>query len=149
MSEQSNQPNNEQDKDVGAELQQELRELTRQLETAFRATLESERTKRIQADLAAGVRELSGQVRNAVENVAKDPRVQEAEERGRQAISQARESKVVQEVQDVLITGISQLNMQLRKLVERIEQEGKNVTNTQHVPVEQEPNTNETTKLDN
>lgn len=148
MSDSSNQPAGEPEKDVVVELQHELREMAKQLEAAFRATLESERTKRVQADLAAGVRELTTQVGKAVETLQKDPRLQEAEERGRQAINQARDSKVVQEMQDLLITGISQINVQLRKVVERLETDTKPATETQQVPINHEPTTGETTKLD-
>jgi hypothetical protein len=150
MSDSSKQPAGEPEKDVVVELQHELREMAKQLEAAFRATLESDRTKRVQSDLASGVRELTFQVGKAVENLQKDPRVAEAEERGRQAINQARDSKVVQEMQDLLVSGISQINVQLRKVVERLEQETKPATETQHVPVDHEPTptTGETTKLD-
>jgi heparin binding hemagglutinin HbhA len=148
MSDQSNQPAGDPEKDVAAELQQELREMGKQLEAAFRTTLESDRAKRVQADLAAGARELSSQVRTAVENFSKSEALQEAEERGRQAINQARQSKVVHEMQDLLLAGISQINSQLSKLVERMEQESKPATPTQHVPVDHEPTTGETTKLD-
>jgi hypothetical protein len=143
---------NESDKEFVANLEKELREMGKQLEAAFRATIESDRAKRMQADLTAGVRELSGQLRTAVDSLQKDPRLQEVEERGRQALEQARESKFVSEVQDVLVTGIAQLNTQLRKLVERIEAESgasSGATTTQHVPIEEEPNTGETTRLDN
>lgn len=144
-------PNNPQDsdKDLVTDLQNELREMGKQLEAAFKATIESERAKKVQADLAAGVRELSAQIRVAAENAQKDPRVQEAEERGRQALSQAKESKLVQDVEEFLVTGIGQLNLQLRKFVERLEQEraSGSSTPTQHVPVEHEPATGETTRL--
>jgi heparin binding hemagglutinin HbhA len=147
MSNETNQPTGDSDKDLVAELQQELREMGRQLETAFRATVESERAKRIQADIAAGVRELSTQVQSAIDNVQKDPRVQEAEERGRKAIEQAREGKVAQEMQQLLVTGISQINVQLRKLIERIEADAK-PSSTQNVPIDPQASTGETTKLD-
>jgi heparin binding hemagglutinin HbhA len=147
MSNENNQPAGDPDRDVVADLQRELREMGRQLGTAFQATIESDRAQRIQADIAAGVRELSTQVQTAIDNVQKDPRVQEAEERGRKALSQARESKVAQEMQELLVNGISQINLQLRKLIERIENDAK-PTGTQQVPIDQEPSTGETTRLD-
>jgi heparin binding hemagglutinin HbhA len=146
----ANQPqgDGDKDRDVMSELQTELREMGKQLESAFKATIESDQAKKIQADLAAGVRELSSQVRTAVQNASSDPRVQEAEERGRQAFTQARESRIVQDMQELLISGISQINTQLRNLVDRMEQSAKPGPSTQHVPVDQEPKTGETTKLD-
>jgi hypothetical protein len=143
-------PGGDSDKEFVANLEREVREMGKQLEAAFRATVTSDHAKRVQSDLTAGVRELSTQLRTAVETLQRDPRVQEVEERGRQAIEQARESKLVQEMQDVLVTGISQLNVQLRKLVERIETDSaaSGSTPTQNVPIEEEPSTGETTRLD-
>lgn len=148
MSNPNGQPSGEPEKDVVTELQNELREMGKQLEAAFRATVESDQAKRIQSELTAGVREISTQVRSAVQNMSSDARIQEAEERGRQAFQQARESKVVQDMQELLVTGISQINTQLRNLVDRMEQSAKASPTTQNVPVEQEPKTGETTKLD-
>ena len=80
-----------------------------------------------------------------------NPRVQQAEQRGRQAVEQARESKVVQDIQETIVTGLAQLNTQLRKVVERLESEVSRPSGptSQNVPVEHEPaSTGETTKLD-
>ncbi len=134
------------------DLKAELREMGQQIETALRTFIESERAKQLQDDLARGVREVSSQVRTAVQNLQSDPRVAQAEERGRQAIHQARESKVVQDLQDTLVVGLSELNSQLSKLVQRLEEDNKRrkaAPSSQNVPVEQEPPaTSETRKLD-
>ena len=55
MSNPTGQPSGEPEKDVVTELQNELREMGKQLEAAFRATVESDQAKRIQSELAAGV----------------------------------------------------------------------------------------------
>ena len=135
----------------------ELREMGQQLEAAFRAAIESDRAKQLQHDLASGVRELSAQVKTAVKSVQANPRIQQAEERGKQvvsqAVSQAQQSKVVHDIQETMVRGIAQLNDQLRKLVDRIENEpsgSSGSSGTQNVPVEGEtpPATGETTRLD-
>jgi hypothetical protein len=130
----------------------ELREMGQQLEAAFRAAIESDRAKQLQRDLASGVREMTEQVKTAVKTIQSDPRIQQAEERGKQVVSQARESKVAHDLQETLVSGIAQINLQLRKLVERIESEGSRVAGTpaQNVPVDREPPaaTGETTRLD-
>jgi hypothetical protein len=127
-----------------------------QLEAAFRAAIESDRAKQLQHDHANGVRELSAQVLTAVKSVQSNPRIQQAEERGNQvvsqAVSQAQQSKVVQDIQETMVRGIAQLNEQLRKLVDRIENEvssSAGSSGTQNVPVEPEtpPATGETTRL--
>jgi hypothetical protein len=134
-----------------SELLTELREMGQQLETAFRAAIQSDRAKQLQKDLAGGVREITEQLKTAAKTVQNDPRVQQAEERGRQAVAQARESKVVQDIQETLVSGIAQLNEQLRKVVDRIQDEVNTPANnpsTQNVPVEDESAaTGETTRL--
>jgi hypothetical protein len=137
------------DKD-STDLMNELREMGQQLEAAFRAAIESDRAKQLQKDLAGGVRELTSQLKTAVKTVQTDPRVQQAEERGRQAVQQARESKVVQDIQETVISGLAQLNDQLRKVVERIQAEANSASSspTQNVPVEDaNAATGETTRL--
>jgi len=99
------------------------------------------------------VRELTGQVQSAVKSIQIDPRFKQAEERGKQAFEQARESKVVQDIQETIVNGLTQLNTQLRKVVERIENEASRPASTpaaQDVPVDHEPPaaTGETTRLD-
>jgi hypothetical protein len=133
-----------------SDLTGELREMAQQLEAAFRAALESERTKQLQRDLAGGMRELSTQIQSALKSLQTNPRVQQAEERGRQVLSQARESKVAHDLQETIVSGISQLNDQLRKLVERLETDRAGQVggpDTQQVPIEQEPAIGETTHL--
>jgi heparin binding hemagglutinin HbhA len=153
MSEDQNPNTNPQsDKDT-TDLVKELREMGQQLEAAFRAAIESDRAKQLQKDIAGGVRELTSQIQSAVKSVQTDPRFQKAEERGKQAFEQARESKVVNDIQETIVSGLTQLNTQLRKVVERIDAEATRPSAgsspSQNVPVEQEPPaaTGETTRL--
>ncbi|MEO7912221.1 MAG: hypothetical protein ABIV47_21465 [Roseiflexaceae bacterium] len=142
------QPGN--NKDSG-DLLEELREMGQQLETAFRAAIQSDRAKQLQKDLAGGVREITEQLKTAAKSVQNDTRFQQAEERGRQAVAQARESKVVQDIQETLVNGITQLNEQLRKVVDRIQAEVNAPSAgpaSQDVPVDdQSAATGETTRL--
>jgi hypothetical protein len=133
-----------------ADLTSELREMGQQLEAAFRAAIESDRAKQLQRDLVGGVREVSSQIQTTLRSLQSNPRVQQAEERGRQVLSQARESKVMQDLQETIVSGIAQLNDQLRKLVDRLEsdQPGQTGAPAQQVPIEREPTTGETTRLD-
>jgi len=147
---QGEQPGGEPARSGAGDLTTELREMGQQLEAAFRAAIESERARQLQRDLVGGVRELSGQIQTTLRSLQSSPRVQQAEERGRQVLSQARESKVVQDLQETIVSGIAQLNDQLRKLVDRLESDssGQAGAPTQQVPIEQEPATGETARLD-
>ncbi len=149
-------PGPNQDKDE-PDLTVELREMGQQLEAAFRAMIESDRAKQLQRDLAGGVRELTSQVHHAVKNLQTNPRVQQAEERGRQAIHQAKESKLVNDIQETIVAGIAQVNDRLRHLVEKLETDRPDQAGspppvggpTQQVPIEREAAaTGETTRLD-
>src|SRR5215207_4567284 len=139
-----------QDKDSG-DLLNELREMGQQLETAFRAAIKSDRAKQLPKDLAGGVREITQQLKPAAKTVQNDTRFQQAEERGRQAVAQARESKLMQDIQETLVSGITQLNEQLRKVVDRIQSEANAPSSgpsSQNVPVDDESAaTGETTRL--
>ena len=146
----SDQAGSESSRGGTTDLAGELREMGQQLEAAFRAALESERTKQLQRDMASGMREVSHQIQSALKSLQTNPRVQQAEERGRQMLSQARESKVAHDLQETIVGGIGQLNDQLRKLVERLENDRAGQgggSGTQQVPIEQEPATGDTTRL--
>jgi hypothetical protein len=148
-------PGPDRDKDA-PDLTAELREMGQQLEAAFRAMIESDRAKQLQRDLAGGVRELTAQVQTAVKNLQHNPRLQQAEERGRQAVQQAKESKLVNDIQETIVAGIAQVNDRLRHLVDRLENERPDQAGTpppaggptQQVPIERDPATGETTRLD-
>ena len=151
MTENPNPNTNPQPGPDSSDLLKELREMGQQLETAFRTAVQSERAKQLQQDIVGGVRELATQVQSAVKTLQDDPRVQQAEQRGRQAVEQARESKVVQDIQETIVSGLAQLNSQLRKVVDRLDNEVNKPasTPTQNVPVDHEPPaTGETTRLD-
>jgi len=145
-------PNQSQDDDTrnaASDLASELREMGQQLEAAFRAAIESEQAKQLQRDLVGGVHEMSTQIKATLQSLQSNPRIQQAEERGRQMFAQARESKAVHDLQETIVNGIAHLNNQLRKLVDRLESDASARPNAaQDVPIEREPATGETTRLD-
>ncbi|MBC8163558.1 MAG: hypothetical protein H7Z42_20320 [Roseiflexaceae bacterium] len=134
-------------RDAVSELVDEVRELGNQIEAAFRAALESDRTRQLQRDLMGGLKELSSQLRTAVKDVQENPRVQQASDRGKEVLRNAQHSRTAQELQETLVSGVAQLNMQLRKLVDRLETTPTN-TPTQQVPVEHTEATGPTVRLD-
>ena len=82
---QPDQPQGGEPRNVVGDLTTELREMGQQLEAAFRAAIESDRAKQLQRDLVGGVRELSGQIQTTLHSLQANPRVQQAEERSREA----------------------------------------------------------------
>ncbi len=134
-------PRNEQTRET-PDLVNELREMGQQLESMFRAFVESDRAKQLQRDLAGGVQEISKQVQIALRSAQENPRFQQAEERGRQVLSQAQQSKLVNDVQETLISGLAQLNMQIKRATERLQQEenASRGTTAQQGPIEVDEN---------
>ncbi len=130
-------PPDEQARDT-PDLVNELREMGQQLESMFRAFVESERGKQLQRDLAGGVQEISKQMQIALRSAQSDPRFQKAEERGRQVLSQAQQSKLVNDVQEALVNGFTQLNAQIKRATERMQQEenASGSPTAQQVPIE-------------
>lgn len=149
---QSNHPQHEDSQhSPAADLAAELREMGQQIEAALRAAVESDRAKQIQHDLTNGMRELTKQLQGMVKQIQENPQVQQAEDRGRQALTQAKASKFVQDLEEAVANGFSQLNDRLRKLVDRLEGDRTSEAGTaptQQVPVEHEPATGSTTRLD-
>ena len=62
----TNQPGNDKD---SSDLLGELREMGQQIETAFRAAIQSDRAKQLQKDLSGGVREITEQLKTAAKTV--------------------------------------------------------------------------------
>jgi glutamate-1-semialdehyde aminotransferase len=132
-------------------LADELRELGQQLEQAFRTAIESDRFKTMQRDLLAGMRELGVQMQNAAQRIQQDPNVHNMAVKGQQAVKQAQDSPAVRDFQEMMTRGIAQLNEQLAAFVARQREQNDTAappTKSQSVPIEQEPNTSETTRLD-
>ncbi len=139
------------------DLATELREMGQQIEALFRAFIESERAKQMQATVAKSVQNVAAVMRETVEKLQSDPRVQQVEDRGRQALERARASQVFHDVHETLVNGLEQINAQLRKLVEKLEaervagtqsaREGEVNPPVEHVPLEA-PATGETKKLE-
>lgn len=133
----------------GTDLGTELRELGQQIEQAMRAAFESERAQTIRKDFSAGMREITAQLQNAMQAVQSNPRMQELSERGQQALNQAQENPQLKEFQEALARGVAQMNQQIAAFAERTRQGGTTgSTPAQNVPIDHEPATGETTRLD-
>jgi hypothetical protein len=125
------------------DLVNELREMGQQLESMFRAFVESDRARQLQRDLAGGVQEITKQVQIALRSAQSNPRFQQAEERGRQVLSQAQQSKLVNDVQEALVHGLAQLNDQIKRATERLQEDERSNASSrtaQQVPIDVDEN---------
>jgi uncharacterized phage infection (PIP) family protein YhgE len=118
----------------------ELKNLGSQIESLFTTAVNSEKARAIQQQIAQGVREIGTQVQSAVKTVQENPKVHEFEERGRQALREARESQFADKLQDTLVGGLHQLNSQLGKLIESFKSEQAAApSSAQSVTIEEDP----------
>lgn len=138
----SSTPPNEQPRET-PDLVNELRDMGQQLENMFRAFIESDRARQLQRDLAGGVQEITKQVQIALRSAQNNSRFQQAEERGRQVLSQAQQSKLVNDVQEALVSGLAQLNDQIKRATERLKEDERanaGSRTAQQVPIEVDEN---------
>lgn len=144
---QPEQPNNESssgnDTDR-SELIGELQALGKQLESTFRTFMAGPGQK-IRREIGEGLQELGSQVQRAVGTIQQRPEAEKIEQKARDVAAQVKESSVVRDVEDTLVSGLQQLNQQLKRLVERLEQPGDSAKaeqgpSTQRLDIEDESN---------
>ncbi len=105
-----------------SELVAELQQLGQQLESTFRAFVTGP-GQTIRREVSEAFEELGTQVQRAVHAIQQRPEASELEQKARRALQQVGEKPIVREVEETLVGGIQQLNLQLRKLVDRIERQ--------------------------
>ena len=103
-----------------SELMAELQQLGQQLESTFKAFVAGP-GQTIRREVTEAFQELGTQVQRAVAAVQEKPQTAELEQKARRALHQATEKPFVREVEETLVTGVQQINTQLRKLVDRME----------------------------
>lgn len=120
-----------------SEMVSELQELGRQLESTFRAFVAGP-GQTIRREIGESLQELGSQVQRAVGAIQERPEAADLEQKARNVANQVRESSVVAEVQETLVSGLQQLNQQLKRLSERLEQQSSAPADqADHAPVTQ------------
>jgi hypothetical protein len=105
---------------TGSSIPDELNRLGRQLAEAARLAWESDDRKKLQADLNDGLRRFTAQVDTAAHQVAEADTTKQVAEQAQRVATKVQETKVVDEVRDGLIVGLSSLNRELSKLLDRL-----------------------------
>ena len=95
-------------------LTHELRTLGTQIEAVVRAFLASDKAHQMQQELQSGVNELV----TRLQDVAKSEQVSEVSEKGKQMVEKAFENPKVVQAHSQVVSGLSSLNEELRKLAE-------------------------------
>jgi ElaB/YqjD/DUF883 family membrane-anchored ribosome-binding protein len=109
--------------DVGQQFQQ----LGDSLAQAFRAAWEDAENQRRLQEMRTGLESMVREVGKAIDDTAKSPQGQHLREEAERTMDKVRNAseQTVQEVRPQLITALQQLNAELQKLVDRIENRNK------------------------
>ncbi len=105
--------------DVG----QQFKELGDSLAQAFRTAWEDEENKRRLQEMRTGLESMVREVGKAIDDTAHSPQGQHLREEAERTMEKVRNAseQTVQEVRPQLITALQQLNIELQKLVSRME----------------------------
>ena len=105
--------------DVG----QQFKELGESLAQAFRTAWENEENQRRLQEMRTGLQSMVEDVGKAIDDSAKSPQGQHFREEAEKTVEKVRTAgeQTIQEVRPQLISALQQLNLELQKLVDRME----------------------------
>jgi hypothetical protein len=99
----------------------ELQSLGQQLATAVKSLWESEDSRRLRQEIGDGFSELGRQMDSAVKSAQDSEAAQQFRGQVKETVEKAKESDVVDKIEDGLATGLRELNVQISKLVSSLE----------------------------
>ena len=102
-------------------LTEELSKLGNQVAEAVRLAWESDERKRVQADIAEGVKNFSVQLDEAVRKASESEAARKVKLQAEQVATKAKDSDVVDDMREGLLVGLQSLNRELGKLLVRLE----------------------------
>ncbi len=111
---------NQEPRPSGTTIADELNKLARQLVEAGRLAWESEDRKRLQAEITDGLNKFGEQVETAARQARDSETTKQFSEQAQRVATQVKETRVVDEVRDGLITGLATLNRELSRLLDRL-----------------------------
>ena len=107
------------------DITRELQELGRQLASTARAAWQSEQRQEIQQEMTEGIRSIRDQLADTVESLRTNPRAQTMTQSMKEQVGKAAETtrvtEIVDDVRGGLVSGLRELNDQLRRVAERLE----------------------------
>lgn len=105
----------------GGEILNELQSLGQQLATAVKSLWESEDSRRLRQEIGDGFAELGRQMDSAVKSAQDSEAAQQFRGQVKETVEKAKESDVVDKIEEGLATGLRELNAQISKLVSSLE----------------------------
>lgn len=108
-----------------SEILDELQALGAQLVTTVKSLWESEESRKLRKEIGDGFVELGQQIDTAVKSTQESEAAKQFSEQVKETVEQARQSDVVDKVQEGLLTGLRELNAELSKMAGSLEPKGK------------------------
>jgi len=110
-------------KESGSEILDELQSLGQQLAEAVKSLWESEESRKLRRDLEKGFTEVANQVESAVQSARESDAGRRFTEEVRETVDKARETDVAGRLERGLASGLRELNQQLTRMVDSLQQE--------------------------
>lgn len=104
------------------EFAEELETLGQQLATAIKSLWESEESRKLRQQIREGFLELSRTVDAAIKSAQESESARQLSEQMKETIEKARQSEVVDKVEESLLTGLREMNERLARLIRSLEE---------------------------
>lgn len=99
----------------------ELSRMGKLVAQAVQAAWESEERKRLEAEIVEGLRKFSDEISSAAKKAGDSEPAQEIKAQAEKVAAEFKERDVAEDIRKGLITGLEAVNVELGKLVERLE----------------------------
>jgi hypothetical protein len=109
------------EQELGSEMLDELHSLGRQLSKAIRSLWESEDSRKLRQEIGDGFVELGRQLDSAVKSAQESEAAKQFGEQVKETVEKARASDITVQVEEGLVTGLREMNVQLSKLIHSLE----------------------------
>jgi hypothetical protein len=110
----------EQPEQPKSDLVKELQILGQELSAAVKSLWESDESRRLREDIGAGFVELGHQLDSAVKAAQEGEATRQFQGQLKETVEKARESELVDKIEEGLISGLRELNVQISKLVDSL-----------------------------
>ena len=111
----------EEPKVEGRSITEELGKLGKQMADAIKAAWESDDRKKLQAEILDGLQKFGDEVTVALDKAGKSETAKDLRVKAEKVAVDARATGVVEDVRKGIISGLDVLNVELSKLVEKLE----------------------------
>jgi hypothetical protein len=100
---------------------EELGKMGKLVAQAVQAAWESEERRKLEAELAEGLRKFSEEVSTATKKAGESDAAKQIKFQAEKVASEVKERDIAEEVRKGLLTGLGVINLELGKLIERLE----------------------------